>query len=150
MENGKELEKEELELLRGKGFEIKLKILFWIFIFHSKKMTLKRLLDLSSIFLKMEINHEALVSEDYQVRLSEQYHVVNRNAKKASEVIAICICDSWVMRKVLRYFIMKNFTSENMLEFSHNLLKMASFSNFISSIVLIDGNRPTKATTIEV
>ncbi|WP_253911013.1 hypothetical protein [Riemerella anatipestifer] len=97
----------------------------------------------------MELNDEALNSKDFQEQLSAQYQAVLQNARKVAKVIAVCVTDNkllswWIQRQVL-----KSYTSKEILNFAQTLLKEADYANFILSIALLNGNRPTKANPIE-
>ncbi|MDY3444901.1 hypothetical protein V2H21_01260 [Riemerella anatipestifer] len=143
-------EKKELDLLTGKGFEIEVASFFGKKRkFQAKKMALGRMLRLSKIFITMELNDEALNSKDFQEQLSAQYQAVLQNARKVAKVIAVCVTDNkllswWIQRQVL-----KSYTSKEILNFAQTLLKEADYANFILSIALLNGNRPTKANPIE-
>lgn len=108
-----------------------------------------RLLELSNIFIKMDLDENALNSNDLQEQIASQYQSVAKNAKKTVKVVAICVTDNPILRKFLEYYLLQNYTPKNLLDFAHNLLKTADYGNFIASIALMNGNRPTKAVTME-
>ena len=145
----KQHEQEELNLLNNVGFEIPVKILWFTKVFRCKKLSMGRLLDLSNVFITMDLDEEALHSNDFQDQIASQYQSVAKNAKKTVKAIAICLTDNYLLRKFLQYHLLKEFTPKDLLGFAQNLLKTADYGNFISSIALMNGNRPTKATTIE-
>lgn len=145
----KQLEQEELNLLNNKGFEIPVKILGIKKTFRCKKLTMGRLLELSDVFITMDFNEAALQSEDFQEHIASQYQSVSKNAKKTVKAVSMCMTDNPLYRKFLQYYLLRNYTPADLLAFAQNLLKTADYGNFIASIALMNGNRPTKATTIE-
>lgn len=108
-----------------------------------------RLLELSNVFITMDLDEDALNSNDFQEQISSQYQSVAKNAKKTVKVVAMCVTDNLIYRKFLQYYLLKNHTPKDLLGFAQNLLKTADYGNFISSIALMNGNRPTKAVTME-
>lgn len=145
----KQLEQEELNILTDKGFEIPVKILGIEKVFRCKKLTMGRLLELSNVFITMDFDEAALQSNDFQDHIAAQYQSVANNAKKTVKVIAMCLTDNIIYRKFLQYHLLKNYTPKDLLSFAQNLLKTADYGNFIASIALMNGNRPTKAMPIE-
>lgn len=145
----KQYEQEEINLLNGKGFEIPVKFCGIKKVFRCKKLSMGRLLELSNIFIKMDLDESALSSNDIQEQIASQYQSVAKNAKKTVKVVAICVTDNPILRKFLEYYLLKNYTPKNLLDFARNLLKTADYGNFIASIALMNGNRPTKANPIE-
>ncbi|QNS40186.1 hypothetical protein H0S70_07170 [Chryseobacterium manosquense] len=145
----KHLEQEELNLLNNKGFDIPVKIMGIKKTFRCKKLSMGRLLELSEVFITMNFDEEALQSNDFQAQIASQYQSVANNAKKTAKAVSICMTDNYFVRKFLQYYIMKKYTPKDLLEFAQNLLKTADYGNFIASIALMNGNRPTKANPIE-
>lgn len=145
----KQFEQEELNLLNSKGFEVPVKIFGFTKIFRCKKLSMGRLLELSNIFITMDLDEAALASDDFQEQIASQYQSVAKNAKKTVKAIAICLTDNYLLRKILEKYLMKAYTPNDLLAFAHNLLKTADYGNFIASIALMNGNRPTKANPIE-
>ena len=147
--NNKELEQKEINLLNGKGFEIPIKFFGKERVFKCKKMTLGRMLKLSEVFIQMDLDEKALGSDDFQEQIALQYQTVIKNTKKAVKVISICITDNVFFRWFLERCILKSFDSSQLLDFAQNLLKSANYANFMTSIALMNGNRPTRANPIE-
>ena len=147
--NNKELEQKEINLLNGKGFEIPIKIFGKERVFKCKKMTLGRMLKLSEVFIQMDLDEKALGSDDFQEQIALQYQTVIKNTKKAVKVISICITDNVFFRWFIERCILKSFDSLQLLDFAQNLLKSANYANFMTSIALMNGNRPTRANPIE-
>lgn len=108
-----------------------------------------RLLELSNVFITMEFDEAALQSEDFQEHIASQYQSVSKNAKKTVKAVSMCMTDNPLYRRFLQHYLLKNYTPADLLAFAQNLLKTADYGNFIASIALMNGNRPTKATTIE-
>lgn len=108
-----------------------------------------RLLKLSDVFITMDFDEAALQSNDFQEQIASQYQSVSKNAKKTVKAISICVTDNPIYRKLIQYYLLKDFTPEDLLAFAQNLLKTADYGNFIASIALMNGNRPTKANPIE-
>lgn len=147
--DNKQLEQEELNLLNGNGFEIPVKILWFKKTFRCKKLTMGRLLMLSDVFITMDFDESAMMSEDFQEQLSAQYQSVSKNARKTVKAISICMTDNKLLRYLIQRELLKNYTPADLLKFAQNLLKTADYANFITSIALMNGNRPTKANPIE-
>lgn len=145
----KQLEQEELNLLNNKGFEIPVTILGIKKTFRCKKLTMGRLLELSNVFITMDFDEAALQSEDFQEHIASQYQSVSKNAKKTVKAVSMCMTDNPLYRRFLQYYLLKNYTPADLLAFAQNLLKTADYGNFIASIALMNGNRPTKANPIE-
>lgn len=149
MENKTQLEQEELNILTGKGFEIPVKIFGFKKVFRCKKLTMGRLLLLSDVFITMDFDESAMASDDFQEQLAAQYQSVSKNAKKTVKAISICMTDNPIYRKLLQRQLLKEYEPADLLKFAQNLLKTADYGNFIASIALMNGNRPTKANPIE-
>lgn len=147
--NDKNLEQEEINLLLNKGFEIEVCVLGIKKTFKCKKMSLGRMLKLSNIFIKMEMDEELLTSGSFQEQIAMQYQAVSKNTKNVAKAMAVCFADNFLVRKFLEWYFLKNYTPNELLEFAQNLLKTANYANFITSIALMNGNRPTKANPIE-
>ena len=75
-------EKEEINLLNGKGFDIKVNIWGKDRNFKCRKLSKGLLLQLSEIFITMEIDEQGLSSEDFAEQLATQYQSVYKNARK--------------------------------------------------------------------
>lgn len=108
-----------------------------------------RLLELSNVFITMDFDEAALQSEDFQEHIASQYQSVSKNAKKTVKAVSMCMTDNPLYRRFLQYYLLKNYTPADLLAFAQNLLKTADYGNFIASIALMNGNRPTKANPIE-
>lgn len=144
-----ESEQKELNLLRSKGFTIETQLFGKPKIWRTKKMTLQRLIDLSNIYIKMHINQEALEGKDMGDMIAEQFNSVLKNAKKASKVLAIAVADGYWKRKFLAYHFLKNINPKELFEFTEKLIKQSDYQSFMTSIILMNGNRITKPQTIE-
>ncbi|MGP1500180.1 MAG: hypothetical protein ACTTJM_00130 [Bergeyella cardium] len=142
-------EQEEINLLNGKGFDIKVNIWGKDRNFKCRKLSQGLLLQLSEIFITMEIDEQGLSSEDFAEQLATQYQSVYKNAKKAALVVATCITGNKLLRWYLANCILNTYTPQDLLDFAQKLLKTADYTAFIASIALMNGNRPTKAMTIE-
>ena len=145
----KHLEQEELNLLNNKGFDIPVKIMGIKKTFKCKKLSMGRLLELSEVFITMDFDEEALQSNDFQAQIASQYQSVANNARKTAKAVSICMTDNKFFRWILQRQLLKNYEPSDLLKFAQNLLKTADYGNFIVSIALMNGNRPTKANPIE-
>lgn len=142
-------EQSELDLLRGKGFSIETNLFGKPRIWMTKKMSLSRLIDLSNIYIKMQVNTEAFESGEMMTVISEQFNSVLKNAKNASKVIAIATADGFLKRKWLARHFLKNLSSSELQEFAEKLIKQSDYQSFMTSIILMNGNRITKPQAIE-
>ena len=59
-----QLEQEEIDLLKERGFSIKTKFLGKEINWQTKKMSLSRLVDLSDVYIKMQVDENAMYSND--------------------------------------------------------------------------------------
>lgn len=143
-------EKKELNLLTDEGFEIQIKDIWGKpKIYKAKKMTLGRLFKLSKIFITMDFDENAFNSKNLQEQLASQYHSILNNLDKVTKVVATCVTDNkweswWIQRQVK-----KHYTPKDIQAFAQTLLKESDYANFMLSIALMNGNRPTKAKPIE-
>ena len=147
--DNKKIEQEEINLLLNKGFEIEVRVLGIKKTFKCKKMSLGRMLKLSNIFIKMEMDEDLLSSGTFQEQIAMQYQAVSKNTKHVVKAMTVCFADNIFIRKFLEWYFLKNDTPNELLEVAQNLLKTAKYANFITSIALMNGNRPTKANPIE-
>lgn len=144
-----EQEQKELDLLLGKGIEIETKLFGRKKVWRTKPMTAGRLLKMSDVHIKMIIDEEALNSGEFLREVSAQYQAVNKNAKKVAKVLAIAVSDNPLMIRFLTRHFLNNLTAAQLKDFAVALLKRSDYENFITSIVLMNGNRLTKANTVE-
>lgn len=142
------LEQEEINLLLDKGIEIKTNLDGVEKIHFTKKMTLKRLLELSDVYIKMQIDDVALMESDNSF-ITEAILVINKNAKLAAKVLAISCEDDEDERVFLADYFLKTIDSKELLDITQKILKKSNYQDFISSIILMNGNRITKPTMIE-
>lgn len=145
----KQLEQEEINLLKERGFTITTKLFGKEIKWKTKKMTLSRLVDLSDVYIKMQVNESALYSEDVSDVISEQFHSVKLNARRAAQALAIAVSDGLIKRKLIAWHFMRNLNPEELKIHVENLIKQSDYKNFTLSIILINGNRITKPTMIE-
>ena len=146
MEN---FEQNEINLLKGKGFEIKTKLFGRKRIWTTKKMSLKRLIDLSDVYIKMQVDEDKLYSEKLADTISEQFISVKKNGKRMAQILAIATSSNFLMRWFLTYHFLRFINPSELREYVEKLLKQGDYQNFITSIVLTNGNRITKPQTIE-
>lgn len=142
-------EQKEINLLLDKGFEIKVKILGFDKVFRCRKLSMGVMLELSNIFIKMELDESALSSNDFQEQIAMQYQAVVKNAEKLAQVVAVCVTKNPIKRYLIKRAVMSQYTPKDIMEFAQNLLKESDYANFMTSIALMNGNRPTKANPIE-
>lgn len=145
----KEQEQKEIDLLLGNGFEIKLNILGFEKTYKSRKLSMGVMLELANIFIKMDFDEKALSSDDFQERIASQYQSVVKNAEKVAQVVAVCVAKNPIKQYFVKRAVMEQYTSKDIMDFAKKLLKESDYTNFITSIALMNGNRPTKAAQIE-
>ena len=68
-----QLEQEEIDLLKERGFSIKTKFLGKEINWQTKKMSLSRLVDLSDVYIKMQVDENAMYSNDIGDVIAEQF-----------------------------------------------------------------------------
>ena len=90
-----QLEQEEIDLLKERGFSIKTKFFGKEINWQTKKMSLSRLVDLSDVYIKMQVDENAMYSNDIGEVIAEQFKSVKMNAKKASEALAIAVSNGF-------------------------------------------------------
>lgn len=142
-------EQKEINLLLNKGFEIKVKILGFDKVFRCRKLSMGVMLELANIFIKMELDENALSSDDFQEQIATQYQAVVKNAEKLAKVVAVCTARNPIKRYLVKRAVMNQYTPKDIMKFAQNLLKESDYANFMTSIALMNGNRPTKANPIE-
>ncbi|SDE15355.1 hypothetical protein [Riemerella columbipharyngis] len=143
-------EKKELKLLTNDGFKIQIKNLWGKpKVYKAKKMTLGRLFKLSKIFITMYLDENSLNTNDLQEQLALQYQSVLNNLDKVTKVVAICFTDNILISWWIQRQVKKHFTAKDIQYFAQNLIKESDYANFMLSIALMNGNRPTKAKPIE-
>ena len=172
--NNTQLEQEEISTLLSRGYEFETVFNGSVRTWNTGKMTLGKMTLLSDVFIKMNIDEEALTSEDLSISIPAQYQSVRDNAKLSIEAVIISIGDQykedvpekyrWLPRFIKKYIkketvkishdelmdhFLNSFDSDDLLNFSMGLLKSSNYQNFMTSTALMNGNRPTKAKPIE-
>ncbi|WP_139366405.1 hypothetical protein [Elizabethkingia anophelis] len=113
---------------------------------------------LSDVYIKMKVDEQALTSESLSESIPAQYQAVRDNARLCIDAVYVAIeseLPKWMKRWkfLLKPFIKKHFLnsfdSAELLEFTMQLLKSSNYQNFMTSTALMNGNRPTKAKSIE-
>lgn len=145
----KQLEQDEIDLLKERGFSIKTKFFGKEIYWQTKKMSLSRLVDLSDVYIKMQVDENAMYSDDIGDVIAEQFKSVKSNAKKAAEVLSIAVSDGFFKRKLIAWHFMRNLSPEELKNYTQKLIKQSDYQNFTLSIILMNGNRITKPTMIE-
>ncbi|MFP3835355.1 hypothetical protein [Chryseobacterium sp. SIMBA_028] len=148
MENNIELEKEELELLVGKGYSFETTFLGKKRIWNIGKLSMGKMLRLSKVFIQIKVDEESLSNTDLSVQLPAQYEAVRNNAHLCASAVAIAV-ESKLPKWFLKWHFLNSLNSEEIMNFSLELLKFSNYQNFMTSTVLMNGNRPTKAMPIE-
>ncbi len=144
-----ENEKKEVDLLLNKGFEIETSLFGKPKIWVTKKVVLTRLIRFANVQLKMILDEKALESDDFRDVLAEQFKSVKKNTKNASTLIALSVTNKrWLVPFLAKHF-RDNLNSSELLDFAQKLLKQSDYQSFMTSIVLMNGNRITKPETIE-
>jgi len=142
------MEQEEINLLNGKGFEFQTE--FWgkNINWNIGKITLGKMLKLSDVFIKIKVDEESLTNSDLSIQIPAQYKSVRDNAKLCAEAVAIAV-DSKLPKWILKRHFLNFLDADEILKFALELLKFSNYQNFMTSTVLMNGNRPTKAIPIE-
>ena len=144
----KELEKEELELLVGEGYSFETVFLGRKKTWNIGKLSMGKMLRISKISIKIKVDEEALSNSDLSVQLPAQYEAVRDNAKLLAEAVAIAV-ESKLPKYILKWHFLNSLNSKEIMDFALELLKFSNYQNFMTSTVLMNGNRPTKAMPIE-
>lgn len=143
-----ELEKEELELLVGEGYSFSTTWFGKEKTWKIGKITMGKMLKLAAISIKIKVDEESLSNSDLSVQLPAQYEAVRDNAKLLAEAVAIAV-ESKLPKWFLKWHFLNSLNSQEIMNFSLELLKFSNYQNFMTSTVLMNGNRPTKAMPIE-
>lgn len=155
MEN---LEEKEIDILLGKGYEFNTILFGKITKWSTGKITLGKMLKLSKVFIKMRADESEIFNPDLSIHIPAQYNSVLDNAKLCIDAIYIAIETelplwvrrfSFVFKPLIKRHLLNSLNSKELSEFALQLLKNSDYQNFISSTVLMNGNRPTKAMPIE-
>lgn len=112
-------------------------------------MSLSRLVDLSDVYIKMQVDENAMYSNDIGDVIAEQFKSVKMNAKKAAEALAIAVSNGFFTRKLVAWHFLRNINPKELKEYTEKLIKQSDYQNFTVSIILMNGNRITKPTVIE-
>lgn len=170
-----ELEKEELELLVGEGYSFNTIWLGKEKTWHIGKITMGKMLKLAAISIKIKVDEDALSNSDLSVQLPAQYEAVRDNAELLAEAVAVAIPTEyrevlpkkyphWLPKFITKHIkketeaipveelkehFLNSLDSKEIMDFSLELLKFSNYQNFMTSTVLMNGNRPTKAMPIE-
>lgn len=145
MEN---LEKQELKLLTGEGYSFETKLFGKKNKWNIGKISIGKMLRLSKIFIQIKVDEEAIASEDLQVQIPAQYEAVRNNAELCAQVIATAV-ESRYPQWFLKWHFMNSLNSQEVKDLAFELLKFSDYQNFMISMALMNGNRPTKAKPIE-
>lgn len=155
MEN---LEQEELNILTGKGYSIDTVLFGKNWKLSTGKMTLGKMFKLSQVFIKMKVDEAALSNEDLSIQIPAQYESVRENVKLCVDAVYIAIeteLPKWTQRfsfltkPLIKAHLFKSIDAKELSAFTMELLKNSDYQSFITSTVLMNGNRPTKAMPIE-
>lgn len=145
MEN---LENEELKLLTGEGYSFETKIFGKKKVWNIGKIPMGKMLKLAKIFIQIKVDEEAISSEDISIQIPAQYEAVRNNAELCAKAIAVSV-DSWIPKWILKWHFLNSLNSQEVKDLSFELLKFSDYQNFMISMALMNGNRPTKAKAIE-
>lgn len=143
-----ELEKEELELLLGNGYSFETVFFGKKKVWNIGKLSMGKMLRISKLSIKIKVDEEALSNSDLSIQLPAQYEAVRDNASLLAETVAIAV-ESKLPKWFLKWHFLNSLNSEEIMKFSLELLKFSNYQNFMTSTVLMNGNRPTKAMTVE-
>ena len=141
-------EQEEIDLLIGKGFQFETSFFGRKLNWNIGKITLGKMFQLSDVFIKIKVDEESVYSTDMSVQIPAQYQSVRDNAKLCAEAVAIAV-ESKLPRCFLKWHFFNSLDATETSKFALELLKFSNYQNFMTSTVLMNGNRPTKAMPIE-
>lgn len=110
------------------------------------KMTLRKMLQMSEIYNKIEVDDKIL--EESPDQLAYQYEAVRKNAKLVAEVIAVAV-KSRLPKWILKWYFFRTINSGELQDFVVRVLKESNYANFTTSIFLLNSNRITKPKRIE-
>lgn len=142
------LESEELKLLTGEGYGFETKLFGRILKWSIGKIPMGKMLRLSKIFIQIKVDEEAISSEDLSIQIPAQYEAVRNNALLCAKVIAEAV-DSRLPKIFLQWHFLNSLNSQDVKDLAFELLKFSDYQNFMISMALMNGNRPTKAKAIE-
>lgn len=145
MEN---LENEEIKLLTGEGYSFETKFFGKKRKWTIGKIPMGKMLKLSKIFIQIKVDEEAISSEDLSIQIPAQYEAVRNNAMLCAEVIAVAV-ESKLPKWFLKRHFLNSLNSQDVKDLAFELLKFSDYQNFMISMALMNGNRPTKAKPIE-
>lgn len=141
-------EREELNLLTGEGYCFTTKLFGKTMKWDIGKIPIGKMLRLSKIFIQIKIDEEAIASEEFAVQIPAQYEAVRNNADLSARAIAEAV-NSNLPKWFLKWHFLNCLTSQQVKDLSYELLKFSDYQNFMISMALMNGNRPTKAKAIE-
>lgn len=141
-------EQEEIKLLTGEGYGFETSLFGKKMRWSIKKIPMGKMLRLSKIFIQIKIDEEAISSEDLSVQIPAQYESVRNNAELCAKAIAQAV-DSKFPKWFLKWHFLNTLTSSDVKSIAFELLKFSDYQNFMISMALMNGNRPTKAMPIE-
>lgn len=142
-------EQKEIDLLLSNSFKVPIKLFGFKFNLQVRKLSVGVLLELSNIFIKMDLDEKTLESQDLGDQINAQYNTVHKNAVHAVRVISVALTSNKVFRYFIERALLKQLTPKELLSFAQNLLKASDYSNFMISIALMNGNRLTMPEAIE-
>lgn len=145
MEN---LEKEEINLLTGEGYKFKTKFFGKEIEWTIGKIPIGKMLKLSKIFIQIKVDEEAISSEDLRIQFPAQYEAVRNNAELCVTAVSEAV-ESKLPKWLIKWHFLNTLNSEEIKDIAFQLLKFSDYQNFMTSMVLMNGNRPTKAKPIE-
>lgn len=141
-------EQEEINLLTGNGFQFETSFFGRKINWNIGKITLGKMFQLSDVFIKIKVDEETMYNTDLSIQIPAQYQSVRDNAKLCAEAVAIAV-ESKLPRWFLKWHFFNSLDATETSKFALELLKFSNYQNFMTSTVLMNGNRPTKAMPIE-
>lgn len=145
MEN---LEQEELKLLTNEGYSFETRLFGRKMKWSIDKIPMGKMLRLAKIFIQIKVDEEAISSEDLSVQIPAQYEAVRNNAELCAKAISEAV-DSKFPKWFLKWHFLNTLNSSEVKNLAFELLKFSDYQNFMISMALMNGNRPTKAMPIE-
>lgn len=168
-------EQEELKILTGKGYEFETILNGKVHRWNTGKITLGKMLKLSQVFIKMKIDESEIFNPELSIQIPAQYESVRENASLCAMAVAISVegttrdiypynffnyLPGFIKKHIkkkseeipvseLQKHFLETLSSADLLSFTKEMLKNAELQNFMTSTVLMNGNRPTKAKPIE-
>lgn len=121
--------------------------------FSIQKMTLSRLLRISRLTLRVDVDENGLGSENPDIKEATIYQTVVSNAEICAEIVATALVPDLKNAEDLERITeiaMDNLQPSELVQIVAMIIGKADFANFTTSTLLINGNpRPTQAEGVD-